>query len=554
MSNGSDMEIDQTSPSGAGQASSSQPSSPFNPLTFNYRDIPRSTRSVWIHDPPIEVADGNEPKTYNATSARECYRRMMTTYVSPAVKALGTDPYPGLRQRRYIPELEIHTPRYNLERPWMGKSSILQFVTPQELQRLGCINLEADDNSAFEVSPRFRVDTETLASASKDRSVMNVIGNNRDIHPCLRRSNWEGTSDAEYEYLKPVLRIVTKMMEMDGVLDLWFALGQPMQKLPQTDMLKAQKVEHRVYYTGRSTVGQRVHTKSEMKALCDYITFQWLHEDEAPGSTLTDIKKRGLRDGKRRHACDIRLDTYLLYIISGGTQLNASHYNPAASDASSYMRTQLLLANIIIHEMTHAWLPFRNDDRAGEEGFAIETVINKNVVLLEVQANISLESTPFGLFAERWPGLERREGIAIKASAAKHGIRFDTSYAVPMSYVHQFFLDDFWDNRIQRFGDGAVNNYKAVGVRKSLVGRLGYNDVESPTVKQKQNPLSGALEEDPEIDPDAEYPDVDEGIVYPNRILTLLGEEITESDIEMEDAQEGDDDDDDDDEDEEEEG
>jgi hypothetical protein len=129
MSNGSDMEIDQTSPSGAGQASSSQPSSPFNPLTFNFRDIPRSTRSVWIHDPPIEVADGNEPKTYTATSARECYRRMMTTYVSPAVKALGTDPYPGLRQRRYIPELEIHTPRYNLERPWMGKSSILQFVS-----------------------------------------------------------------------------------------------------------------------------------------------------------------------------------------------------------------------------------------------------------------------------------------------------------------------------------------------------------------------------------------------------------------------------------------
>lgn len=93
-----------------------------------------------------------------------------------------------------------------------------------------------------------------------------------------------------------------------------------------------------------------------------------------------------------------------------------------------------------------------------------------------------------------------------------------------------------------------------MGVRKSLVGRLGYNDVESPTVKQKQNPLSGALEEDPEIDPDAEYPDVDEGIVYPNGILTLLGEEMTESDIEMEDAQEGDDDDDDDDEDEEEEG
>ncbi|KAG9838183.1 hypothetical protein KCU98_g10311, partial [Aureobasidium melanogenum] len=192
----------------------------------------------------------------------------------------------------------------------------------------------------------------------------------------------------------------------------------------------------------------------------------------------------------------------------------------------------------------HGTCPFRNDDRASEEEFAVETVINKNVILCEVQTNISIDTTPFGIFADRWPGLERREDIAIKASAAKHGIRFDTSYAVPMSYVHQFFLDDFWDNRIQRYGDGAVNNYKAVGVRKSLVDQLDYNDLESPTVKQKQNLLSGAWEEDPEIDPDAEFPDVDEGIIYPNRILTLLGQEMSDSDIEMGDAQEGDDDDD----------
>lgn len=110
-------------------------------------------------------------------------------------------------------------------------------------------------------------------------------------------------------------------------------------------------------------------------------------------------------------------------------------------------------------------------------------------------------------------------------------------------YVHQFFLDDFWDNRIQRFGDGAVSNYKAVGVRVSLVDQLDYDDLESPTIKQKQDPLTGAWEEDPEIDPDAEYPNVDEGIIYPNRMLTLLGQEMTDSDVEMGDGDEGDDDD-----------
>lgn len=82
-------------------------------------------------------------------------------------------------------------------------------------------------------------------------------------------------------------------------------------------------------------------------------------------------------------------------------------------------------------------------------------------------------------------------------------------------------------------------------MRVSLVDQLKYDDLESPTVKQKQDPLSGVWEDDPEIDSDAEYPDVDEGIIYPNRILTLLGQEMSDSDIEMGDASDADESDDD---------
>lgn len=129
MSDVSPMEIDQTLPSSAGKASIPQPSSPFNPLIFNHLDIPESIRSVWSQDPPIEVADGTELDIYATTSAREYYRTMITTYVSPAVKALGKNPYPGLRQRRYIPELQTHTPRYYINQPWMGTSPILSFIS-----------------------------------------------------------------------------------------------------------------------------------------------------------------------------------------------------------------------------------------------------------------------------------------------------------------------------------------------------------------------------------------------------------------------------------------
>jgi len=126
---------------------------------------------------------------------------------------------------------------------------------------------------------------------------MNVIGNNDGIHPVFRRSNWKNTSDAEYEHLKPVLRIATEMMTMDGFLDLWTALGQPLQRLPRNAMLLKQKAEPRVYYTGRTTPAQRGRTQQEMLGLCNYVTFSWEHDDDSSAVTKPDANKRGLRLG-----------------------------------------------------------------------------------------------------------------------------------------------------------------------------------------------------------------------------------------------------------------
>jgi hypothetical protein len=199
--------------------------------------------------------------------------------------------------------------------------------------------------------------------------------------------------------------------------------------------------------------------------------------------------------------------------------------------------------------------PFRNDDRVAEEGYAAETSIHKDVVLAEMDTNISIRTMPFGLRADRWPGPFYDNGYA-KASAAKHGIKFYTTYAVPMSvsilkmvrrtplltlhsqfqYVHQFFLDDFWDNRILRFGDGALSNYKAVGVR--LCPNSQFDALESPTVRKKRNPITGVEEEDPKIESDAEFPDVDKGIIYHDKVLPLSGEEILDFDTEMRDGDE----------------
>lgn len=166
---------------------------------------------------------------------------------------------------------------------------------------MGCINLETSQNSHIEISARFQVDTTALATASGNRKIRKTTGNNDGIHPCFRRSNWRATSDAEYEYLKPVLRIATEMMAMDGVLDLWTALGQPLQCLPPNKMLRNQGEEHRVYYTGRTSPGQRGRTKQEMLGLCDYVTFSWKHDPAVAGLTSANTSKRGLRPGNTRY-------------------------------------------------------------------------------------------------------------------------------------------------------------------------------------------------------------------------------------------------------------
>jgi hypothetical protein len=77
--------------------------------------------------------------------------------------------------------------------------------------------------------------------------------------------------------------------------------------------------------------------------------------------------------------------------------------------------------------------PFRNDDRLSEEGWAAKTTIHKDVLIEKMETNLSLRTMPFGMRADRWPGAGDENSAKIRASAAKHGIKFDTSYAVPMS-------------------------------------------------------------------------------------------------------------------------
>lgn len=247
-----------------------------------------------VIDPDLCLV-GKKPALEDATSRRDWVRRKYTVEVSPSVLALGKNPYPGLKQSRPIPDLNRDTPAYNACQPWFGDSPLLRFLTPSKLLELGCINTGTGIFSP--ISPQFRIDEGVAARASQQRTAPGLyIGNHDGIHPILRRNQFRLTSDYEYECLKPTLRIVTNMLEMDSVLDVLWALGQRLTQVRGTERMK----DVYIYYTGRSTLQQRRQTAKELEKLSEYVYFEWgdtKNFDYAHGITYPIVDKPGMRGG-----------------------------------------------------------------------------------------------------------------------------------------------------------------------------------------------------------------------------------------------------------------
>jgi hypothetical protein len=56
-----------------------------------------------------------------------------------------------------------------------------------------------------------------------------------------------------------------------------------------------------------------------------------------------------------RNACKVGIDNSFRYAIADGSAVLANLYNPEATNASSFLRTQLWLATVIIHELDHVF-------------------------------------------------------------------------------------------------------------------------------------------------------------------------------------------------------
>lgn len=268
-------------------------SPPFDISKFDPKTLSEEYINTASLDPDLCPLNA-KPALEHATSRRDWVRRNTAVRVSPSVLALGKNPYPGLKFVRKVPGWNMYTPEYDYSKPWFGESQVLKHLTPAKLLELGCIN--TDTSVLSPISRRYRIDTNIAKRANKSDTAPKLhIGNHDGIHAIVRRNNFNRTSDYEYECLKPTLRIVTKFLEMDSVLDMLWALGQRWTQVRGTKRLK----DVYVYYTGRSTPQQRQDTALELVKLAAHVCFEFVDCGDTTGDAKTTALdgKPGLRAG-----------------------------------------------------------------------------------------------------------------------------------------------------------------------------------------------------------------------------------------------------------------
>ncbi|KAI5238381.1 hypothetical protein E4T43_07457 [Aureobasidium subglaciale] len=464
---------------------------------YELSDLTQAEINQWVVDPDLYL-QGARPDPKKAMTKKEYCKWTYAIGVSANVLALGKDPYPQLRvDIGSIPDIEGLQQPWDDTAPWFGHSTILRYITPSSLLDYGSINI--DDSQDMPISPQFKVDEVTANTANRDRTSVQYIGNHNNIHPIVRRSNFKDTSPWEYEHLKPSLRILSKMLEMDNVLETFHALGRPMTPVPGTE----KRPGNAYIYTPRQLSDQeRADIVLELRRLSNFVYFEWCSNDDGLGETFK-LKQPGMRLGNITRASKVALNTANRYVLTDDYAIRASRYNSEASDASSLLRNQFMFADLILHELGHAyWLnvmsikdddrPFCRDDYISEEGHVMQAAVHAGLVLSTEMANVYVPTRPFGLKATRWPESQTAHWET-RSSYVKTGGRFDTHYV----YIRQFFTDTFWDEELPRWGRIALSSITALGVRRELpYYYLRYDPAESPVPRKKRNSYDGLEADD----------------------------------------------------------
>lgn len=159
----------------------------------------------------------------------------------------------------------------------------------------------------------------------------------------------------------------------------------------------------------------------------------------------------------------------------------------------------MFIAFHVIHELAHAlvsasteWLPdcgqiwldaehkipgtaprepFYRDQRTAELGFALESVLfggtfNAIGLLDGSLSRIALAAPAYGLYIYRFPGWDdlNASPAESRGTAAQYGRSRSYFYPIQMDYLHRFFTQEFWEQKVPQYGIKAYHPQRWHGV------------------------------------------------------------------------------------------
>lgn len=188
-----------------------------------------------------------------------------------------------------------------------------------------------------------------------------------------------------------------------------------------------------------------------------------------------------------RQRCIVSLNTDYLRILREdpgyGAQTWSQPWSPGTDEESARLRTRLLLAITMIHEIAHcAWKirssnrgiielaePYLRDRPINELGYELENMIFAGWI--RPSGNKEHISAPYGLNIVRYPGpddahLEDKD-LQLFPRGRPHdwSIIWCTEYPVHMNLCKKLFTREFWDEEVSRYGFARCRPERKKGVR-----------------------------------------------------------------------------------------
>lgn len=267
-----------------------------------------------------------------------------------------------------------------------------------------------------------------------------------EIHPLFTEDKWimppNLPMDRISEYMTPALQLVTKFITNERVLE-WF-----------THVYHADRIEHPgdvpsllVPKPGAMTRANLNVVRAELVRLSERLRFGWADDPSSNGLYFHDLQvlARTLFKEKESSVSRTNDPSSKLYTpticISTKPLMHALRYSQPAANPAAKRVVQFSLANVVLHELAHAWTWFIYRDRCKMD----EPIFFPGEAFPE--AGHSLENFLWGSLLGTFPHGPNEQALAARSDASIYcdPQHFLAAY-VPERWVNQWFLKSTWHN------------------------------------------------------------------------------------------------------------